>query len=138
MTAKEWLSRGFWLRKEKEQLERMREETFSRLTNVTQSISGEIVSSSKDPHKYDALIQIDTELDEKIRELDRTRLEIFKAIQQLQDRRYRMVLLARYYECLRWDAIATLMNYQMAQVYRFHGMALTAIEPIIKKEETDA
>lgn len=140
MTAKEWLSRGYRLKAEKEQLERMREETFARLTKVTQNISGETVASTKDPHKYDILIQLDTEIEDKIRELDRVRLEIFKAIKRLPDRRYRMVLLGRYYECLPWCDIATLMHYDERQIYRFHGMALTAIEPFIlrksaKKEE---
>lgn len=135
MTAKEWLMRGFRLKQEKEQLERMREELFTRLTKVTQNISGEAVSGTKDPYKFDALVQMDVELDEKIKALDKVRLEIFQAIQQLTDRRYRMVLLGRYYECLPWPDIATLMHYDERQVYRFHGMALTAIEPIIKREE---
>lgn len=137
MTAKEWLMRGFRLKQEKEQLERMREELFTRLTKVTQNISGEAVSGTKDPYKFDALVQMDVELEEKIKELDKVRLEIFQAIQQLTDRRYRMVLLGRYYECLPWPDIATLMHYDERQVYRFHGMALTAIEPIIDRMVSD-
>lgn len=135
MTAKEWLSRGFRAREEKEQLERMREETFTRLTKMTQSISGEAVSGTKDPYKFDILVQLDIELESKIKELDEVRLEIFKTVQQLPDRRYRMVLLGRYYECLKWPDIATLMHCNERTVFKFHGKALTAIEPIIKREE---
>ena len=135
MDAKTWLSRGFWLRREKEQLERMREETFARLTKITATLDGERVSGTKNPYKYEALIELDTDLAAKIKQLDATRLEIFNAIQQLTDRRYRMVLLGRYYECLRWDEIATLMHYEERQVYRVHGMALQAIQPIVDEKK---
>ena len=136
MSAKTWLSRGFWLKREKEQLERLREETFTRLTKLTQNISGEAVSGTKDPYKFDVLVQLDADIEDRLKALDKTRREIFGAIQQLTDRRYRMVLLGRYYECLSWSDIATLMHYDERQVYRLHGMALTAIEPIVEKEQT--
>lgn len=129
--AKQWLSRGFRLRSEKEQLVRIREETYTRLTKLTQNISGDITSGTKDPHKFDALVTLDLDIDKKIKELDKVRLEIFTTIQQLQDRRYRMVLLGRYYECLSWGEIATLLHYEERQIYRIHGMALTAIQPLI-------
>ena len=141
MTAKEWLSRGFWLKKEKEQLDRLRAETFTRLTKVTQTVNGDPVQGTKDPYKFDALVQLDVDIEEKQKALDKTRLEIFEAIQQLPDRRYRMVLLGRYYEGLSWEEIVPLLHYEIRQVYRLHGMALVAIEPIIrglisKKKET--
>lgn len=136
MNAKLWLSRGFWLKREKEQLERMREETFTRLTKITATIDGERISGTKNPYKYEALIDLDTEIEDKIKALDRTRHEIFTTIQQLQDSRYRQVLLGRYYECLPWADIATLMHYEERQVFRVHGMALQAIQPLVdaKKE----
>lgn len=133
--TKAWLSRGFWLRREKEQLERLREETFTRLTKVTQSISADTVQGTKDPYKFDVLVQLDADIEDKIKELDKTRLEIFEAIQQLPDRRYRMVLLGRYYEGLSWEEIVPLLHYEIRQVYRLHGMALVAIEPIIRRKQ---
>lgn len=135
MDAKIWLGRGFWLRKEKEQLERLREETYTRLTKTTPNMAVEATSGSKDPHKYDILAALDVELEEKIKALDKVRLEIFTAIQQLPDRRYRMVLLGRYYECLSWGEIATLMHYERRYVFKIHGQALQAIQPIIQKGE---
>lgn len=137
MDAKQWLSRGFWLRREKEQLERMREETMARLTKITATLDAERVSSTPNPYKFEELIELDADIDERIKALDKTRLEIFGAIQQVTDSRYRMVLLARYYECLAWADIAALMHYEERQVYRVHGMALQAIQPIIDaKKET--
>ena len=137
MDAKAWLARGFWLRREKEQLERMREETFARLTQMTATPNGDRVSGTRNPHKFEKLIELDTDLAKKIEQLDRTRLEIFNTIQQLTDSRYRQVLLGRYYECMAWTDIATLMHYEERQVYRVHGLALQAIQPIIDaKKET--
>ena len=118
MDAKTWLSRGFWLRREKEQLERLREEVYTRLTKTTPS-QGDGASGSPDPHKFDVIVSLDAELDEKIKALDKIRLEIFTAIQQLPDRRHRMVLLGRYYECLSWGEIATLMHYERRQVHPY-------------------
>ena len=135
--AKTWLSRGSWLRREREQLERLREETMTRLTKTTATMSDAPGGGTKDPHKMDALATLDAELDSRLRELDKVKLEIFSAIQQLNDRRYRMVLLGRYYECLEWGDIATLMHYEQRQVYRIHGMALTAIQPIIERRGSD-
>lgn len=137
MDAKTWLMRGFWLRREKEQLERMREETMARLTKITPTLDAERVTSTPNPYKFEELIELDADIDAKIKVLDKTRLEIFGAIQQVQDARYRMVLLGRYYECMAWTDIATLMHYEERQVYRVHGMALQAIQPIIDaKKET--
>lgn len=137
MDAKTWLSRGFWMRREKEQLERMREETFARLTQITPTLKGDRVSGTPNPHKFEELIELDTDIAEKIQSLDRTRHEIFTTIQQLTDSRYRQVLLGRYYECMAWSDIATLMHYEERQVFRVHGMALQAIQPIIDaKKET--
>lgn len=130
--AKQWLSRGRGLRREKEQLERMREEVYTRLTKTTPT-AGDGTTGTKDPHKMDELVALDEAIALRVRELDAIRLEIFTAIQQLTDRRYRMVLLGRYYECLEWGDLATLLHYEERQLYRLHGCALTAIQPIIDR-----
>ena len=137
MDAKTWLSRGFNLKREKEQLERMRAETLTRLTKMTQNISGEVVSGTKDPYKFDEIVQLDMEIDEAMKKLDAARLEIFRTIQKLPNRRHRMVLLGRYYECLAWSDLATLMHYEERQLFRLHGAALAAIEPIIGGKHGD-
>ena len=132
MTAKQWLSRGYYLKQEKAQLERLRNELYERLTNVTQSLDG-IPGGTKDPHKFDALIALNTEISQREAALDRIRLEIFHAIQELQDNRHRVVLTSRYLECMTWQNIAEKMSYDIRHVQRIHGMALVAIEPIIKR-----
>lgn len=127
------------MRQEIEQLTRAQKEIETRLTNITQVTDGINASGTKDPHKFDALVALDIELDRKIQALDKTRLEIFTTIQRLPDRRYRMLLMGRYYEYLSWLEIAALMHYETRHLYRLHGAALQAIQPIIdeKKETVD-
>lgn len=134
--VKAWLSRGFWLRQEKEQITRSRQELFDRMTSITQNTEAVAVSGTKDPHKYDELAALDDELAEKEQELARASREIFSAIRAVPDSRYRVLLMARYYECLSWQEIATLTHYQERQVYRLHGAALAAIEPIISAKKS--
>ena len=127
------------MRQEKEQLERAREETYNRLTSITNNTDGINASGTKDPHKFDVLASLDAELEKRIEALDKTRREIFLTIQKLKDPRYRIVLLGRYYECLSWYEISTLMHYDARYIYKVHGAALVAIQPLIdeKKEPVD-
>ena len=123
------------MRQEIEQLTRAQKEIETRLTNITQVTDGINASGTKDPHKFDALVALDIELDRKIQALDKTRLEIFTTIQRLPDRRYRMLLMGRYYEYLSWLEIAALMHYEPRHLYRLHGAALQAIQPVIDEKK---
>ena len=135
--AKEFLSRAFLLRQEKAQLERARRETYMRLTSATQRYEPR-ASGTPDPHRMDtALIDLDSQICEMIQRLDRVMAEIFGAIQQLPDRKQRMCLMGRYYEGLTWGEIAAIMHYELRNVHRIHGQALTAIEPVIKGIKKD-
>ena len=137
MTAqevKQWLSRGFWLRQEKEQIVRERQELFDRLTSITQKTDGVITSSTKDPHKFDLIAEFDSELAECEKKIDRARGEIFRAIRSLSDHRLRVIMMARYMENMSWGEIATITHYQERHVYRLHGMALDELAKTIGKK----
>ena len=136
--AKAWLSRGFWLRQEKEQIIRLRSETFDRLTNITQTLSDMPSGGTKDPHRYDALAELDVELAEKEAEIDRARLEIYNAVRKVKENRLRVVLIARYCECMSWPEIQAVMHYHERQVYRLHGKALEQIAPVIEQANKGA
>lgn len=138
LSAKKWLQRGIRLREEKEQLEELREETFTRLTNTTQNMDA-VGGGTKDPHKFDNLAALDVEISRKIEELDRTRFEIYTAINKLPDRRQRLVLTGHYLQGKTWEEIAVAINYDIRHIYRIHGAALQAIYPHIgkKKEMVD-
>ncbi len=131
--VKQWLSRGYWLRQETERLERARRETYDRLTSITATGGGTVVSGTKDPHKFDALVDLDAELERRIGEIDRIRLEILGAIKAIENDQYRIILYDRYYEHVKWDNIAMKMHYHKRTVEKMHGDALKAIEPIIVK-----
>ena len=131
--VKAWLSRGFWLKKEMEQILRMRGETFDRLTKLTQNLSESPTSGTKDPHKYDILAELDIKLAEKEAEIDKARLEIYNVISEVKDTKLRTILMARYCECMSWQEIQAIMHYDQRWVYRLHGQALQAVEPLIKK-----
>lgn len=137
MTAqdvKSWLMRGVWLRREKEQVSRMREETFLRLTKVTQDFSGVVTSGTKDPHKYDAIAELDAELADKEAEIEKSLLDIYKAISSLEDDRLRVIMLARYYEGHTWVEVAKIANYDERQIYRLHGTALMLLIPYLEQK----
>ena len=130
--AKEWLSRGFWLRQEKEQIIRMRGELLERLTNCTQDLTGVNVSGTKDPHKFDAIADLDGKLMEREAQIDRIRLEIYTVIRGVQDVRLRMILMARYCEYMSWPEIQTLVRCTERHVFRLHGEALQQVAPLIE------
>ena len=137
MTAQDvklWLMRGFWLRLEKEQISRMRQETFTRLTKVTQDFSGVVTSGTKDPHKYDVIAELDADLAEKEAEIEKSLLDIYKAISSLRDDRLRFIMLARYYEGQSWQKIIDMSHYSDRQIYRLHGTALMQLIPYLEKK----
>lgn len=130
--AKEWLSRGFWLRQEKEQIIRMRGELLERLTNGTQDLTGVNVSGTKEPHKFDAVVALDEKLLDREQQIDRIRLEIYTVIRGVQDVRLRMILMARYCEYMSWPEIQTLVRCTERHVFRLHGEALQQVAPLIE------
>ena len=130
--VKAWLSRGYWLRQEKERLERSRRDTYDRLTSIT-ATGGSGVSGTKDPHKFDALASLDGQLDDCISAIDTARLEILTAISAVENPQYRLILYDRYYDHRKWETIAMRMHYHKRTVEKMHGEALAEIAPIIEK-----
>ena len=131
-----WLSRGLWQMEEIDQLREERREILTRLTKITQSMTGETVSASKDPHKYDILVSLDLDIDNKIKALDKTLCEIREAITGLSDSRYRTAMTWHYCNGFKWEDVADKMGYEVRQVYRFNRLSLKELEGI-KKETVD-
>ena len=132
MTAKQFLSRGRWIEREITSLIRTRDETRDRLTHITQSYDGDGAQSTKDPHKFDALVELEDKLDAKIDELYRIKNEILDTIFRLDDPRERMVLKGRYVDMKTWEQIAVEMSYSYMQVTRIHGYALNSVKDVIE------
>ena len=59
MNAKQFLGRARWADKEIESLMRTRDETFDRLTHITQSYDGDGAQATKEPHKFDSYVALE-------------------------------------------------------------------------------
>ena len=88
MTARQWLGRARGIDKEINMLLRTKRETRDRLLKITQSYVKDSVSGSKDPHKFDRLIEIEDLIDQKIDEQLEAKKEIAEAVMQIEDRRH--------------------------------------------------
>lgn len=131
MTAKQWLSRGMNIDREINTLLAVRDEVRARATAVTQAITGDVVQGTKDPHKFDRLVELDERIDRLVDRLVETRLDIISAISELEDGRLRELLFKRYIEGKRFEQIAVEMRYSWRQTCRLHGEALVKMEEVI-------
>lgn len=134
MTAKQWLRRYINADHRIDSLLKERQDVYDRLTKITAALDSESVSSTKDPHKYDELADLDLFIRQRVAQSMAIRLEITTAIDELEDWRYRDILKYRYLNGFTWDQIANTINYSYMQVTRLHGSALKAIEQIINQK----
>ena len=131
MTAKEYLTRARTLDRELIALERARARTIAQLTNSTQSLTGDIVQSTKDPHKFDRLGDLAGEIQRRTKELDRVRSEILRTVNRVPDGLCRIVLIERYLNVKSFERVAVDTNISIRNVWRIHGRALRFVEWII-------
>ena len=134
MTVKQWLWRYSNADHRIDSLLQQRQEVYDRLTKITAALDSESVSSTKDPHKFDELADLDVFIRQRVAQSMAIRLEITEAIDELEDWRYRDILKYRYINGFTWDQVASMINYSYIQTTRLHGSALKAIEPIINKK----
>lgn len=132
MTTKEWLCRAQNIDREIGQLLREKRKSWDRAVSITSRLNATCVSATKDPHKYDALVEYETMIDAKVDELYNTKREIQQAIWAVQDGTLRAVLSERYIEGKKWEQIAVELNYSYMQICRLHGKALAEIKDVIK------
>ena len=128
--------------KEIEVLLRQVQRTRERLESVTQNYDSDGATGTKDPHKYDRLVELESLIDSKIDEQIALKAEILKTITQLADRRQRLVLMEYYVEMKTWEQVAVDLNYSYMHITRIHGYALKAIRELINdsrrsEEETE-
>lgn len=102
-----------------------------RILKITQSYTGNVVQSTKDPHKFDRVVELELEIDRNIDELVKVKAEILNAISKLTDGRYREILRLRYLKGMTFEQIAVEMNYSWRHVCTLHGRALLKMEEVI-------
>ena len=111
MDARQWLGRARGINREIDALLKAKQEARDQLTRMTQNYQSDGAQSSKDPHKFDRLGELENMIDQKINELLQVKTEITEAITQLKDGRQRTVLLNYYVRCKTQEEIAVEMRY---------------------------
>lgn len=132
MTTKQWLMRARNIDREIDSLVKARGELYDRVTKITQSYTGDVVQSTKDPHRFEKLAEYEIEIDIRIDKLIDVKREINSAINELTDWKLRMVLFERYLLGRTWEQIAVDMHYTYQHVCRLHGRALIEMGGILK------
>lgn len=132
MTAKQWLSRARFIDREITKLLDAKDAVKARVLSITPSYSGEPVQGTRDPHKFDKLVELEDTIDTLVDKLVDTKREIITGISRLEDGRHREVLYARYIENKTFEEIAVGVGYSIRQVWRLHGEALLRMEVIIR------
>lgn len=131
MTAKQFLSRGRWIEREITSLIRTRDETRDRLTHITQNYDGDGAQTTKDPHKFDSLVELEDKIDELIDRLYATKTEILGVIDRLEDRREFLALKVYYIGMKTWEEVAVELHYTWRQTMRIRKAAIANTEVII-------
>lgn len=131
MNAKQFLSRGRWIEREITSLIRTRDETRDRLTHITQNYDSDGAQSTKDPHKFDSLVELEDKIDELIDRLYATKTEILGVIDKLEDRREFLALKVYYIDMKTWEEVCVEMNYSWKQIMRIRKRAIANVEALL-------
>ena len=131
-TAKQYLNRVRRIDKEIEALLRLVQRTRESLETVTQNYDSDGAQSTKNPHKYDRLVELESLVDEKIDQQIALKAEILNTIMQLEDRRQRLVLMEYYVEMKTFEQVAVDIHYSWRQIMNIHARALKEVQKIIE------
>lgn len=131
MNAKQFLGRARWADKEIESLMRTRDETFDRLTHITQSYDGDGAQVTKDPHKFDSYVALEQKLDQMIDDLCDIKLEIINVLSQLKDTRELMILKSYYVDLKTWERTAADCGLSWTHTMRLRKSAIKNVEEVL-------
>ena len=123
-----WLGRARGINREIETLLNTKQEARDQLLRITQNYSKDGAQSTKNPHKYDRLVELDNLIDQKVDELLTVKAEITAAINSLEDGRQRCVLLSYYVRCKTLEETAVEMHYSYRAVKKYHRAGILELE----------
>lgn len=132
MTAKQILSKGRWLDREINSLIKTRDETKDRLTHITQNYEADGSQSTKDPHKFDKLVELEDQINPMIDDLVDQKMLSLDLISHLDDSRERMILKMYYVDMMTWEQIAVAANLSWTHTMRLRKSALKNLDVFIK------
>ena len=135
MTAKQYLSRAFWIRKKIAAKEVHLEELRTQAEKSTQLLTGMPRGSSTESSVERLAVMIadlswEIELDEQ--DLVLYEAQIKKVIDSVQDPACFEVLTYRYLAFHTWTQISDEMHYSNRQVFRIHAKALRSVDDVIE------
>lgn len=133
--ARQWLSRARKIDKEINQDLELIQHTREKLTNVTQALDAVTVTGTKDPHKYDRLVELEDSVNAKVDELVATKAEIFNVLSGLPNRNQRLALTAYYLDMKTWEQIAVDMFYSYDNVMRIRKLGLIEVEMMLRHQK---
>ena len=131
MNAKQFLSRGRWIEREIMSLMKTRDETRDRLTHITQNYDSDGAQTTKDPHKFDSLVELEDKIDELIDRLYATKTEILGVIDRLEDRREFLALKVYYIDMKTWEEVCVELHYSWRQTMYIRKHAIKHVDEII-------
>ena len=131
-TAKQYLNRVRRIDKEIAALLRLVQSTRESLETITQDYNSDGAQSTKNPHKFDRLVELESLVDAKIDEQIAMKSEILQTIMKLSDRRQRLVLMEYYVEMKTWEQVAVDLNYSYMHITRIHGYALKEVQKVLE------
>ena len=134
MTAKQYLNRVRRIDKEIEALLRLVQRTRESLEAVTKNYDSDGAQSTKNPHRFDRLAELESLVDEKIDEQIQLKADILCTIMELDDRVQRILLMDYYVEMMTWEQVAVDLNYSYMHVTRLHGYALKEVQKILQQK----
>jgi len=129
--AYQFLNRGRGLKHEIELLTKQIMEAEALAEKITSSLSGMPGSPSKDPHKFDRVVELTDVRISRKNQLKRTLVEIEQTISLLSDSNQRQVLSMFYVDGLSMDRIAMNMNYSIENVYVIRRKGVRALRDIM-------
>lgn len=134
MDARKWLGRARMINREINTLLLTIEESRAQIERITQNYNADGAQSTKDPHKFDRLVELENDIDQKIDELVGIKEEITAAIGRLHDGRHRTVLMDYYVRCMTLEQTAVEMNYSYAHVKRLRAIGISQIQKMSLNE----
>lgn len=132
MTAKQILAKGRGIDREINALIRTRDETKDRLTHITQSYDGDGAQTTKDPHKFDKLVELEDQINRMIDDLVDQKMLSLNLISHLDDSRERMILKLYYVDFLSWEQTAVFANLSWTHTMRLRKSALAKLDRFVK------
>lgn len=127
MTAKEYLSKLNWIKKEIDSLEEERAMLFNR-TIRRANISDMKVQSRSSNNIYEQIGDYARTIEDKTDDLTKLQIKISEQINNIKDPNHRQILRYRYPIGLSWEEIAEVMCYNLRHIYKLHGEALISFK----------